>query len=160
LIRKLKENGEEIPEIFEDSGFLREKLVLALKNDVHRLHQDTNEARNITKQIQLSGIDDSNLKRKTDYFKLRTLEIFTYQENKTFNTLWRRIEDFERNPSGGIFIEVEPREFGFDNFFGDFLLACVTPSLSKTMETVNQIGSNQAGDDNSVTAPPPLRASP
>lgn len=149
IIRRLKEKGTKLPPAWNDRDFLSERLIVALKNDVHYLYQHTQEGTNLTKQIQLSSLDDSEFKKKADYLKLRMIEIFTYQENKTFNTLWRRIEDFEANPSRGIQIEVDPREFGYDNFFGKFLLACVTPSLSKTVENINEIGSNQAGDDNS-----------
>ena len=148
-IKTLKEKGVELPPVWDDSDFLSERLIVALKNDVHHLYQNTQENTNLTKQIQLSSLDDSGFRKKAGYLKLRMLEIFTYQENKTFNTLWRRIEDFEANPSEGIQIEADPREFGYDNFFGKFLLACVSPSLRRTVETINEIGSNQAGDDNS-----------
>lgn len=149
IIKKLKEKDVELPPVWEDEDFLSERLVVALKNDVHYLYQNTKENTNLTEQILLSSLDTSEFEKQVGYLKVRVLEVFTYQENKTFNTLWRNIEDFEANPSGGIQVEVDPREFGYDNFFGKFLLACVTPSLPKTVETINEIGSNQTGDDNS-----------
>lgn len=144
VIKKLKEKEVELPPEWEDKDFLSERLVIALKNDIHYLYQNTKENTNLTEQILLSSLDASEFEKQVGYLKVRALEIFTYQENKTFNTLWKRIEDFEANPAEGIQIEVDPREFGFDNFFGKFLLACVTPSLSKTIESINEMESNQA----------------
>ncbi|ADE56107.1 hypothetical protein [Coraliomargarita akajimensis] len=149
IIKKLKENEAALPPAWEDSEFLSARLIEALKNDVHYLYQSAQEDSNLTRQIQLTNMNDSAFMNKADYLKLRILEIFTYQETKTFNTLWKRIEEFEANPSQGIQIEVDPGEFGFDNFFGKILLASVSPSLPRTVETINQIGSNQASGDNS-----------
>ena len=69
IIKRLKENEVELPPAWDDSDFLMDRLVISLKNDVHYLYHNTKENANLTKQVQLSSLNDSEFKKKATYLK-------------------------------------------------------------------------------------------